>query len=82
MRCEKTPKIWEFDNGRYTACGCWESKYDHWFVAAESIVSVLKREGNALNYDSDALRKNWNHYNLTGEILFDKPIGGRSDGRW
>jgi hypothetical protein len=84
IKCEQVPKVWEFDNGRYTACGCWESKYRHWSVCAESIGSVYTRikKGEDTNYDFDGLRKNWNCYNESGEIIFDRSNGGREDGRW
>lgn len=77
-RCGLKPKIWEFDNGRSTACGCWENTYDHFAIYAESIMSVAKRNsGSVLEYDIDELRKNWNHWCKTGEILFE-----RTNGRW
>lgn len=69
--CGLKPKAWIFDNGRYTACGCWKSKYEHFSIKAESIMSVHNRtDGKAMNeYDRDALRKNWNHWCATGEIV-------------
>jgi len=81
--CGLKPKVWVFDNGRKTACGCWESKYDHFSINAESIMSVHKRtNGKRMQeYDSDALRKNWNHWCKTGEILFEH-ASKRSDCRW
>ena len=65
--CNLLPKIWEFDNGRRTACGCWNSKYDYFSVRAESIMSVHTRtNGKGLNqYVSDQLRVNWNEYCAT-----------------
>jgi len=76
--CGLEPLVWEFDNGRKTACGCWRSKYFQHSVLAESILSVHKRtNGKQMNeYDSDALRKNWNHWCKTGEHLF---IAGNGD---
>lgn len=81
--CNLKPLVWLFDNGRSTACGCWNTKYDHFSIYAESIMSVYKRtEGkNITEYDSDALRKNWNHYCETGEVLFEH-ASKRNDGRW
>lgn len=81
--CGLKPKVWTFDNGRSTACGCWESKYDHFSIYAESIMSVYKRTGgtNMTDYVRDELRENWNHWCKTGEILFEH-AGKRSDGRW
>lgn len=81
--CGLKPKVWCFDNGRSTACGCWECKYDHFSVNAESIMSVHKRtDGKKMTeYDSDALRTNWNHWCKTGEVLFEH-ASKRNDGRW
>ncbi len=64
--CELRPKVWKFDNGQSTACGCGESRYDHFSVHAESIMSHHKRNNGSLkDYDSDQLRKNWNEYCAT-----------------
>lgn len=81
--CGLKPKTWVFDNGRSTACGCWESKYYHFSINAESIMSVHKRtDGKKMTeYDSDELRKNWNHWCKTGEVLFEH-ASKRDDGRW
>ena len=80
--CELKPKVWEFNNGRSTACGCWTTRYDHFSVHAESIVSVHKRTGGKkmTEYNSDDLRKNWNHWCETGEVLFEH-ASKRTDGR-
>lgn len=76
--CGKKPLIWTFDNGRCTGCGCGNDKYDHFAVFAESIMSVVERNnGSAMEYDSDELRKNWNHWCKTGELKFIK-----GNGRW
>ncbi len=82
-KCGLTPKVWVFDNGRSTACGCWRNEYDHFSIHAESILSVHKRtDGKKMTeYDSDELRKNWNHWCQTGEVLFEN-AGNRTDGRW
>ena len=78
--CGLKPKIWEFDNGRSTACGCGENRYQHFSIHAESIMSVVGRfNGSTTDYDSDALRKNWNWWVETGEEVFKTP---RNDGRW
>ncbi len=79
--CDLLPKVWKFDNGRSTACGCWNNKYQHFSIFAESIYSVYKRCNNTFEYDFDGLRKNWNHWCKTGEILFEH-AGKRTDGRW
>lgn len=75
--CGLKPKVWEFDNGRQTGCGCHNSKYDHRVVTAESIMSVISRcNGSAKEYDSDELRKNWNYFCETGEEI------KLSEGKW
>lgn len=81
--CGLRPKYWEFNNGRSTACGCWESRYDHFSINAESIMSVHKRTGGKkmTEYDSGALKNNWNHWCKTGEVNF-KHASKRDDGRW
>jgi len=33
------------------------------------------------NYSHDELRKNWNHWVKTGEIIFEH-AGKRTDGKW
>ena len=63
--CNLKPRVWRFDNGRQTACGCWESRYDHFSVRAESIMSVWGRTGSLEEYNSDQLRLNWNEYCAT-----------------
>jgi hypothetical protein len=79
--CGLRPKKWTFDNGRSTGCGCGNNDYDHFSIFAESIMSVYKRTGEIGKYDSDELRKNWNHWCRTGETLFAH-AGKRIDGRW
>lgn len=79
-RCGLRPLVWEFDNGRATACGCGTDCYSHWSVQAESIMSVIKRSDNGKSaeaYDIDELKNNWNHWVRTGEILFTQ-----GNGRW
>ena len=81
--CGMIPKIWEFDNGRQTACRCGKNKYDHFKIMAESICSVMKHSHNGqsmADYESDALRKNWNHWAKTGEILWEHNY--KVTGRW
>jgi hypothetical protein len=83
-KCGLFPKIWEFNNGSCTACGCGDNQYTHPSIHAESIMSYVKRSHNgtsALGYDNDALRKNWNHWCKTGEEIFVH-AGKRTDGRW
>lgn len=68
--CGLKPLIWEFNNGRSTACGCGENEYRHFSIHAESIMSwVTRHSGSALDYDSDKLKNNWNHWVQTGEEL-------------
>lgn len=79
-RCGLRPLVWEFDNGRATACGWGTDCYSHWSVQAESIMSVIKRSDNGKSaeaYDIDELKNNWNHWVRTGEILFTP-----GNGRW
>jgi len=83
--CGLIPLIWEFDNGRSTACGCGENEYRHHSVTAESIMSfvtrnngstgglqTLKASGKTAGYNQDELRENWNHWVKTGVNLFEK----------
>ena len=79
--CGLVPREWIFDNGRQTACGCGKTRYDHFSIFAESIMSVHKRTKKTAEYDIDELRNNWNHWVKTGEIVFEF-AGKRSDGRW
>ena len=80
--CGLQPKVWVFNNGNSTACGCGTDQYNHFSIHSESILSVLKRcEGNTLEYNSDGLRNNWNHWCKTGNILFEH-ASKRTDGRW
>lgn len=56
-RCGLRPLVWEFDNGRATACGCGTDCYSHWSVQAESIMSVIKRShkiGSIFKYNIDS----------------------------
>jgi hypothetical protein len=81
-KCNLRPKVWIFDNGRSTACGCWEDMYRHFSIHAESIMSIYKWDnGSLINHDLDGLRRNWNHWCKTGEILFDR-TKARKNGRW
>lgn len=79
--CGLKPKVWTSDNGRSTACGCWNSPFDHFSIHAESICSYHKNDGNTANYKLDDLMKKWNHWCETGEVLFEH-AGQRTDGRW
>ena len=80
--CGLKPIIWEFNNGRSTACGCGRNEYDHFSIYAESIMSVVKRNhGSAMEYNSNDLKTNWNVYQRTGITICDrnKLI---EDGKW
>ena len=80
--CGLVPLVWEFNNGRSTACGCGENEYRHHSIYSESIMShVTRHGGSALEYDSDKLRKNWNHWVKTGEIL-ESHESLRENNRW
>ena len=68
--CGLRPLTWEFNNGSSTACGCGENEYNHFSIWSESIMSHVKRNsGSALNYNSNKLKDNWNHWVKTGEEL-------------
>lgn len=71
--CDLRPLVWQFNNGSSTACGCGEDEYKHFSIHSESILSYVNRNnGSALYYDHDGLKKNWNHWCRTGEVLFDR----------
>lgn len=79
--CGLRPLIWEFDNGRSTACGCGNSVYDHHSIHAESVRSVVERcSGSAMEYETDELRKNWNQWVKTGKGVMHKDL--RDEGKW
>ncbi len=65
--CGLKPKAWEFDNGRYTMCGCGNGTYDFFSVCAESVMSVHKRtNGKRMSkYNINELKENWNEYCAT-----------------
>jgi hypothetical protein len=80
--CNLKPKVWIFDNGQSTGCGCGESRYDHFSIHAESIMSyAIRNAGSIDGRDRNELKNNWNHWVKTGEIIFQH-AGKRSDGRW
>jgi len=81
--CGLHPRVWIFDNGRSTSCGCWQDTYNIFSVYAESVMSVHERTDgkNMLLYDPDGLRNNWEHWCETGVLLFERE-GRRADGRW
>ena len=80
--CGLKPLVWEFNNGSSTACGCGRNEYDHHSIWSESIMSYVTRNGgSALGWDSDGLRKNWNHWVLTGEELCSRDFLIKN-GRW
>jgi hypothetical protein len=69
--CGLIPLVWEFNNGRSTACGCGENEYNHHSIHAESIMSfVTRNNGSAMGYNSDELRMNWNQWVKTGQDVF------------
>ena len=83
-KCGLFPKVWNFNNGSSTACGCGESQYRHFSIHAESIMSFVRRSHNgksAVVFDNDSLRKNWNHWCETGWEIFAH-AGKRTDGLW
>ncbi len=69
--CGLIPLIWEYDNGRGTACGCGKNEYDHHSIQAESVMSHITRHGgSATAYNSDELRMNWNQWVQYGQDIF------------
>ena len=61
--CNLVPLIWEYDNGRSTACGCGDSEYKHPSVRAKDIMTVMRESDNGmsmLEYDKELLKTNWN----------------------
>jgi hypothetical protein len=79
--CGLRPLIWEFDNGRATACGCGTSPYEHHSIHAESVRSVVERcGGSAMEYDLDALMNNWNQWVKTGKGVMLKDL--RKEEKW
>jgi hypothetical protein len=68
--CGLKPLVWEYNNGRSTGCGCGKNEYDHFSIHSESIMShVTRNGGSALNYNSNKLMINWNHWVSTGKEL-------------
>lgn len=64
--CGLKPLIWEYNNGRSTACGCGENEYNHHSISAESIMSYVSRNnGSAIGYNSNELMENWNKWCLS-----------------
>lgn len=62
-KCKLKPVTWVFDNGEHTACGCWNSKYDHFDIQApQTILENVRRTGGFDGYDRDAHRQAWNKY--------------------
>lgn len=80
--CGLKPLVWEFDNGRSTGCGCGENEYNHFSINSESIMSWINRHGgSAMEYNTDKLKENWNHWVKTGEEL-ENHKSLREMGRW
>ena len=68
--CKLKPLVWEYNNGRSTACGCGKHEYDHFSIWSESIMShVTRNNGSALNYNSNKLMINWNYWVENGVEL-------------
>jgi hypothetical protein len=80
--CGLKPKVWIFDNGASTGCGCNINRYDHFSIHAESIMSFYtNNSGDTSKYDRDQLRKNWNIWVSSGIVTFEH-ASMRSDNRW
>lgn len=71
--CGLIPIIWEYNNGKSTACGCGKDEYNHCSIHSESIMSYVSRNnGSAMGYDSNELRFNWNQWVKTGQNIFEE----------
>lgn len=80
--CGLIPLVWEFNNGRSTACGCGKNEYDHHSIHAESIISfVTRNNGSALGFNQDELRMNWNQWVKTEQDIF-KEMRLRNEKLW
>lgn len=80
--CNLYPLVWEFNNGKSTACGCGENEYRHFSIHSESIMSyVTRNNGSALGYDSKKLRINWNYWVDTG-IELESHEKLKKENRW
>lgn len=80
--CGLSPLVWSFNNGCSTACGCGENEYRHFSIHTESIMShVTRNNGSALNYNSNKLMINWNHWVRTG-IELESHSQLRLEGKW
>ena len=61
-KCQRKPRVWEFDNGSYARCQCKE-KYTGADVSVQSICDYGRQNNwNFTNYDIDGLRKAWNSH--------------------
>lgn len=80
--CGLKPLVWEFNNGRSTACGCGKSEYDHFSIWSESIMSYINRHGGSvLNYNSNKLNINWNYWVKNGIELEPREMLLK-EGKW
>jgi hypothetical protein len=69
--CGLIPLVWEYNNGRGTACGCGENEYNHHSIHAECIMSYVSRHnGSATGYHPEELRMNWNQWVAVGQDIF------------
>ena len=60
-KCGFKPLVWSFNNGEYTACGCYYTEYNLFSIRAESIMSYYTNHRTLEGYTND-LRSNWNSY--------------------
>ncbi len=59
--CNRRPRVWKFDNGRYAKCMC-GGKYDGAHISAEPIGDCVRRTGGFAEYKDDELLDNWNDH--------------------
>lgn len=68
-KCKVKPVVWRYDNGLSTACLCGDSKYSHFSIQAESIMSAYERGRATEHNGAEGLKNNWNQYCMGGEVV-------------
>ena len=68
-KCMVKPIVWIYNNGCSTACLCGKSKYNHFSIQSESVMSAYER-GRPSEYKGiEGLKNNWNQYCDGGEVV-------------
>lgn len=65
--CGLKPKVWEFNNGRLTNCGCGRNEYDSFEIEAQNVGYYIRTTKGFRGYEKDELLNNWNHWVRTGD---------------